>query len=131
MGMGKSNCLFVCYLSMYLSIFFSNKVGLVSRFIAARCLVYYLTLLRGRRKIHFAFLASSFAEGGWKHNSQKHRFECQSNSAWRAVDSSAQGAVRHQHDDGARAVSSCLAYAQPCTQEGEQAFTCSFSAGRS
>ena len=24
MGMGKSNCLFVCYLSMYLSIFFSS-----------------------------------------------------------------------------------------------------------
>ena len=129
MGMGKSNCLFVCYLSMYLSIFFSNKVGLVSRFIAARCLVYYLAAWPPQ--IHFAFLASSFAEGGWKHNSQKHRFECHSNSAWRAVDSSAQGAARQQHDDGARAVSSSLAYAQPCTQEGEQAFTCSFSAGRS
>ena len=50
--------------------------------------IWFITVLRGRRKISFrVFGTPSLAGAGWKHNSQKHRFECRSNSVWRAVES--------------------------------------------
>ena len=57
--MGKSTCLFVCYLSMYLSFSLSR----LDWFLGLLSLGWFITVLRGRRKISFRVFGTLFSGG--------------------------------------------------------------------